>query len=115
MSKFNRVIVLAAIDGFEAQKQRLDQQIAELRGLLNGDADLHVPEQPGIKKRKTMSASARKKIAAAQKKRWAEHHAAKEVVEIIPQKPKRKLSAAGRRNIIAATKKRWAKVRGAAA
>ncbi len=63
-----------------------------------------------------MSASARRKIATAQKKRWAEYHktgapakataAAKEA----PAK-KRKLSAAGRKRIIEATKKRWAEFR----
>jgi hypothetical protein len=51
-----------------------------------------------------MSAAAREKIAAAQRKRWA---AAKG--EVGPTaKPKRKLSEAGRAAIIAATKKRWA-------
>jgi hypothetical protein len=53
-----------------------------------------------------MSSAARKRIAAAQKKRWAEYHRSKEA----PAK-KRKLSAAGRQRIIEATKKRWAAVR----
>jgi hypothetical protein len=29
-------IILAAIDGFEAQKNRIEQQIAELRAMLRG-------------------------------------------------------------------------------
>jgi hypothetical protein len=58
-----------------------------------------------------MSASARRRIAAAQRKRWAAVKNAKAA----PPKPKHKLSAAGRRAIIEATKKRWAAVRAAKA
>ena len=58
-----------------------------------------------------MSASARRRIAAAQRKRWA----ALKNAQAAPPKPKRKLSAAGRRAIIEATKKRWAAIRAAKA
>jgi len=57
-----------------------------------------------------MSAAARRRIALAQKKRWAAYKAAKGT----PAKPKpqkRMLSAAGRARIVAATKKRWAAYR----
>ena len=65
----------------------------------------------------TLSASARKRIAAAQRKRWAAVRAqGKGVATAKAAGPKkRKLSAAGRKAIIAATKKRWAAVRKAAA
>ena len=57
-----------------------------------------------------MSAAARRRIALAQKKRWAAYKAEKGT----PAKPKRQkrvLSAAGRARIVAATKKRWAAYR----
>lgn len=57
------------------------------------------------RKKRTMSAAGRKRIAAAQKARWAKK-AGKKVV-----KAKRKISAAGRARIAAAQKKRWAKVK----
>ena len=65
-----------------------------------------------------MSAAARKRIAKAQRKRWA---AAKKESGIADKtakpeaKPKRKLTAEGRKRISEATKKRWALVRAAAA
>jgi hypothetical protein len=66
-----------------------------------------------------MSASARRRIAAAQKKRWAEVRKEAEVgmttkTKSAPLRKKRRLSAAGRKAIIEATKKRWAAVRAAA-
>jgi len=63
--------------------------------------------------RRTLSASARKKIAAAQRLRWARVRA-KNVVPIKSSKPKRTMSASGRRKIAAAQRARWAKVKRAA-
>jgi len=120
---FDNEILAAAIEGFEAQKTRLDARIAEIRQKLGGSASskASVPAatpETGRKRRK-MSAAARKRIADAQKKRWAAVRkesgsapaAAK--TEAAP-KTKRRLSAAGRKRIIEATKRRWAMVRAAA-
>jgi len=64
--------------------------------------------------RRTLSASARKKIAAAQRLRWAKVRAQK-VVPIRSSKPaKRTMSASARRKIAAAQRARWAKVKRAA-
>ena len=63
-----------------------------------------------------MSAEARRRIAAAQRKRWQEFHkrtAAQTPKATEAPRPKRRLSAAGRRAIVEATKKRWAAVRAA--
>jgi hypothetical protein len=61
------------------------------------------------KPRRTLSASARKKISLAQKKRWAKR-AAKQAGKM---KPKRTLSVSARRKIAVAQKARWARVRAA--
>jgi hypothetical protein len=62
-----------------------------------------------------MSAAARKRIALAQKKRWAAYKAGHETKAPAPKsapKPKKRvISAAGRARIVAATKKRWAAYR----
>ena len=61
-----------------------------------------------------MSAAARKRIALAQKKRWAAYKAEQgggSAQKKAPKAKKRVLSAAGRARIIAATKKRWAAFR----
>jgi hypothetical protein len=56
---------------------------------------------------RTLSASARKRISLAQKKRWAQAKGATTV------KRTRKISAAGKRKIAAAARARWAKFRAA--
>ena len=105
-------IIHAAIQGFESQKQQLDTQIAELRGMLNGsEPEEAAATQKGT--RRTVSAAAHKRMAAAQRKRWAASKGASEPVTTAPTKPKRKLSAAGRAAIVAALKKRWALKRAA--
>jgi hypothetical protein len=66
--------------------------------------------------RRTLSRSARKKIAAAQRARWARVRAQK-VVPITKGRPKprkRTMSASARRKIAAAQRARWAKVKRAA-
>ena len=63
--------------------------------------------------RRTLSAAARKKIAAAQKLRWAKVRA--QNVILMAKKPgKRTMSAEARRKIAAAQRARWAKLKRAA-
>jgi hypothetical protein len=112
-TKLNTEIVAAAIAGFEEQKKRLNAQIAELRQMLNPSAtDGSAPTPVG----RQMSAAARARIAAAQRKRWEEaKKQAGATSSPTPARKKRKLSAAGRRAIIEATKRRWAASRKAQA
>jgi hypothetical protein len=60
------------------------------------------------KPRRTLSASARKRISLAQKARWAKRAAKAQAGKV---KPKRTMSASARRKIAAAQRTRWAKVR----
>jgi hypothetical protein len=67
----------AALEGLILQKERIESQIREVRSLLGrrrGAASAAAPEatQTGPRKRE-LSEAARKRIAAAQKKRWAEY------------------------------------------
>jgi hypothetical protein len=106
--KLTNEIITAAIVGFEAQKTRIDDQIAELRAMLSGSSaePAATPEVPKGKRRK-MSAAARKRIGDAQRKRWAESKGeAGPPSKTVTAKPKRKMSAAGRKAISEATKKR---------
>jgi hypothetical protein len=61
--------------------------------------------------RRTLSASARKKIAAAQRLRWTRVRAQKVVPIRGPKRSKRTMSASARRKIAAAQRARWAKVK----
>ena len=101
-------ILDAAIEGFEARKLRIDEQIAQVRQLLNGDRPVaaSTPE-PQKQPRRKMSAATRERMGEAQRKRWATKSDA-ETASKTTAKPKRKLSASGRAAIIAALKKRWA-------
>ena len=70
-------IIAAAIAGFEAQKAKIDAQVAELRETLKGGrTETAVPPAPAKRKRK-LSAAGRRAIAAAARKRWAAVKAAK--------------------------------------
>jgi hypothetical protein len=67
----------AALEGLLLQKQRIEAQIQEVKGLLGrrrapAQAAAAEPSRPASRKRE-LSDAARKRIAAAQKKRWAEY------------------------------------------
>jgi hypothetical protein len=105
--KLTPEIIAAAIQGFEAQKQHLDAQIAELRAMLNGSQPVPATgAQKGTSRK--ISGAGRKRIAEAQRKRWAVAKGASEVATHQRPKRKRRLSAAGRAAIVAALTKRWA-------
>jgi hypothetical protein len=115
LSMTDAELMAAALIGLERQRAEIGEKMAELRQRLDGGAgqaarksaavDSAAPV-PKIPKKRSMSAAARRRIAAAQRKRWAELKKA-QAEEAAPVK-KRKISAAGRKRIIAATKKRWA-------
>src|ERR1019366_6060229 len=92
-------IITAAIEGFEFQKRRIDDQIAELRALLPGGPaeSAATPEAP-TRKRKKFSAASRRKMAMAQKARWAKIRGESESpapATPVPPKPKRRISKEG--------------------
>ncbi len=75
-------------------------------GRLNGSSNHAQP-------RRKMSVSGRRRIAAAQRARWAKVKS-QNVVSIAPKRAKRTMSASTRRKIAAAQRARWAKVKRAA-
>jgi hypothetical protein len=75
-------ILHAALAGLEAQKQKLEHQISQVHAIVHGigvglktSAEGAAPVAKRVADSKThkrtMSAEGRKRIAAAQKKRWA--------------------------------------------
>jgi hypothetical protein len=78
----NHSLLTAALEGLELQKQRIDEQIREVRALLGKSPARRgrppgSPSSSGAKRaRGRLSSAARKKIAAAQKRRWAEYRKA---------------------------------------
>jgi hypothetical protein len=108
-AKFTNEIINAAILGFEEQKREISAQIAELRAMIPGGTRNGASE-PTAPKRKKFSAAARRKMALAQKARWAKIKGASEgAAPPESVKPKRRmLSAAARKAIGDAQRKRWA-------
>jgi hypothetical protein len=69
-------LLAAALEGLQLQKQRIEDQIKQVRLLLGkSNAKRHRPSGPVNKKTGAgrLSPAARKRIAAAQKRRWAEY------------------------------------------
>jgi hypothetical protein len=118
MAGYDEGFLRAALIGYESEKARIEGTIAQIRAQLGHRGPgrpkaLTDGTEQTAPKRHSMSASARRRIAAAQRKRWAALKQAKTGQE--KPKQKRRLSAAGRKAIIEATKKRWAAVRAAKA
>jgi 16S rRNA G1207 methylase RsmC len=95
------------------ERTRLTDELHRVTAALTAFGKVYLsgsnPKAVGHTKR-TLSASARKKISQAQKKRWAT--ARKESKRAAAGAPvKRTLSASARRKIAMAQRKRWAQVR----
>jgi hypothetical protein len=101
------------IDGLERRKAAIERALAALREVdapetaaqVKPDGAAEVPGTP-----RKFTAAARKRMALAQKARWAKikgeiEPATPPAPE--PAKPKRRISPEGIKRIIAATKKRW--------
>jgi hypothetical protein len=101
----------AALGGLEYQIAAIDRRIAEIRAELGTTQPAVSSQSAGtvVRKRRPFSAASRKRMAAAQRERWAKANHATPA----PAKTKRKISAAGKRRIIEATKARWAAWRAA--
>ena len=103
-----RISLMRNIDGIikelQQERARIDRAIQALTSL-NGTSSKATPTR-------TMSASARRRIAAAQRARWAKQKGTRTASG--PPRPRRRISAAGIARIRAAAKARWAKVRAAA-
>jgi hypothetical protein len=104
----------------EDERNRIERAIQVLSGIRSGTISNRAATRarsPGLLRklakttgRRTMSAAARRRIAAAQRARWAR---VKEQQAIPIKAGKRRISAAGRARIAAAARARWAKVRAA--
>jgi hypothetical protein len=107
-AQLSEAVILAAIEGFESQKARIDQQIAELRALLPGARTASVGSSQSATRKRKFSPEALQRMREAQARRWARVRGESAPAAAEEPKRKRKLSAAGRKAISEAAKKRWA-------
>jgi len=69
-----RRLLELALKGLEAERAKIDDEITQLKSQLNSHRTVNVQERPPEvtpKKKRTMSAAARKKISEAMKRRYA--------------------------------------------
>ena len=79
MKTNDHALLEAALIGYQHQAEQIAEKMADIRRQLGGKPPTAAPKAPGAPgKKRQMSAAARKRIAAAQKKRWAEYHRLKE-------------------------------------
>jgi hypothetical protein len=69
-------MVTAAILGFEEQKRKINSRIAELRAMLAPPAE-GITATTAPRRKRRVSAAARRAMAEAQRRRWAAVSAAK--------------------------------------
>jgi len=70
LSKLTSEIITSAIEGFEEQKRQIDGQGAELRAMLpGGSIGLTAAPEASGRKRREVSAAARKRMKEAQQRR----------------------------------------------
>jgi hypothetical protein len=127
MPTYDNDILGAALIGFEHQKREIETKIEQIRAQLGSHLTPKSETVPGHKL--TFSAATRKRMAAAQQKRWAskdaeagtspmetaapaEVAAAKAIKK--PGGKRSPMSADARERIAAAQRKRWAKTKKAA-
>ena len=112
--KLTNEIITAAIFGYERQKTEIDVQISELRAILSSDS---IPDSSvtRVKGKRKMSPAVRKRMAEAQRKRWADFRGESALVKspvkekpVKKKKKKRKMSPEGRAAIAEAQTKRRA-------
>jgi len=89
----------------QAEIDKLDQIISGIESL-NGTGTIHESSRPT----RIISAASRRKMALAQKARWASIRKQSQPI-LVSAPAKRTMSASARRKIAAAQKARWAKVK----
>ncbi len=70
-----------ALVGYEQEKTKIDEKIRSIKALIGGQKSAGTsngtpepaPSGGGAKRKRVLSAEARKRIAVAQRRRWAEH------------------------------------------
>src|ERR1035438_1949912 len=115
-SSINDVEILqAALVGLQCQASEIDRKMAEIHARIGGSQRSSDPESSTPTGKRVLSAAVRRRMAVAQRKRWAAYRkdekAPVSAQKAAPAKPvgkKRKLSPAGKKRIAEANQKRWA-------
>ncbi len=112
MSDFTRILSQLQTERNQAQQavDRLDEAIRAIQGV-SRDGRRSAGSRGAVRGRRRLSAAARARIAAAQRRRWAKVKQGKAITAVLRSTPKRKISRAARNRMAAAQRARWAKHR----
>src|SRR6266852_3915777 len=91
--KLSPEIIIAAIAGFEAQKDHIEARIAEIRSMLDGGRSEPAATTETVKPRKKRSAAVRRRMALAQRARFAKLKKGSEPTQAVAAKPKKRWAA----------------------
>jgi hypothetical protein len=64
----------AALLGYQSRRAEILTAMADIERQLGGQASAPITEKAGRRKRQPLSAAARRRMAVAQRKRWAAYH-----------------------------------------
>lgn len=108
-----KTLMQSVVSQLQKERTRLEDELHRITTALVAFGNVYMQGSQSkvvaIRKKRTISAAGRKRIAAAQRARWAKVKGQK-VVSISSRKG-RKMSPAARKRIVAAQKTRWAKWR----
>ena len=106
-----KTLMQSVVSQLQKERTRLEDELHRITAALAafGNVYMRGAEAAATRKKRTISAAGRKRIAAAQRARWAKIKGQK-VVSISARKG-RTMSPAARKRIVAAQKARWAKWR----
>ena len=108
-----KTLMQSVVSQLQKERTRLEDELHRITTALVAFGNVYMhgsqPKAVTTRKRRTISAAGRKRIAAAQRARWAKIKGQK--VVSISVREGRKMSPAARKRIVAAQKARWAKWR----
>jgi hypothetical protein len=103
-----KTLMQSVISELQKERKRLEDELHRVAAAVTAFGNVYMHGSRPARKERTISAAGRKRIAAAQRARWAKVKGQK-VVSISSRK--RTMPPAARKRIAAAQKARWAKWR----
>jgi len=104
-----KTLMQSVMSELQKERKRLEDELHRVAAALTAFGSVYMHGSRPTRKTRTISVAGRKRIAAAQRARWAKSKGHK-VVSISSRKG-RTMSPAARKRIVAAQKARWAKWR----
>ena len=106
-----KTLMQSVVSQLQRERTRLEDELHRITTALVAFGNVYMhgsPKAAATRKKRTISAAGRKRIAAAQRARWAKIKGQKASISV---RKGRKMSPAARKRVVAAQKARWAKWR----